>query len=155
MIYGLLPLIWAGQLPNMAKLVLVTIILSAVTSKAAHFYWPFSAVWNVHRQQQERSYTCPLPCFYSFFYWQPKDAGFHTFSGTFAAMLPTVLNNILNNIVLCGSVCWRKACAWHCPLLIIERLVGQPTDPLLLCYLRADKGGRCEEEINVNPSVFN
>lgn len=59
-------------------------------------------------------------------------------------------------MVLC-VVCTltREACARVCPLFIIARLAILPADPSLLCYLRADKGGRCEEEINVNPSVFN
>lgn len=57
--------------------------------------------------------------------------------------------------VLWGCVRWREACARLCPLFIIERLAVLPADPSLPCYLRADKGGRCGEEINVNPSVFN
>lgn len=34
-----------------------------------------------------------LSLFLLFFYWQPKHAGFHSFSGTFASVLPTALNN--------------------------------------------------------------
>lgn len=85
------------------------------------------------------------------FNWQLANVEFHSFSGTFASVLPTALNNG----ALCDCVHRRESCARVCPLFIIERLAVLPADPSLLCYLRADKGGRCEEEINVNPSVFN
>lgn len=143
--YRFLELIWAE---------LITFVFSIFTWKSYLCCWPLRAVWNIHRQQHERSCTCPS--FFSLFFlflfcWQLKHAGFHSFSGTFASVLPTALNNG----ALCACVRWREARAQVCPLFIIERLVGLPADPSLLCYLRADKGGRCEEEINVNPSVFN
>lgn len=145
--YVSLPHICAGLLPNTHKLISLTIIFSAVSWKSYS-----GSAWNRHRQQQEGSCTCPYPCFCFFvFYWQPKHTRFHSFSGTFASLLPTALNNG----ALCACVHWREACARVCPLFIIERLAALPADPSLLCYLREDKGGRCEEEINVNPSVFN
>lgn len=48
----------------------------------------------------ERLCTCPLACFV-LFYWQLAHAGFHTFSGTFAAVLASALNNSV--LVYVGS----------------------------------------------------
>lgn len=71
---------------------------------------------------------------------------FQSFSGTSAAQ---------NNGVPRARVRYRGTRARLWPLFTAERLAGLPAELPLPCYLRADKGGRCEEEINVNPSVFN
>lgn len=71
---------------------------------------------------------------------------FQSFSGTSAAQ---------NNGVPRARVHYRSSRARLWPLFTAERLAGLPAELPLPCYLRADKGGRCEEEINVNPSVFN
>lgn len=130
---------------------IIPLLLFSVLSleKAAHFV-DQSELCEMHTDNSRRR-AAPVFFFFCFFYWRPKHAGFHSFLGTFTTVLPTALNNS----VLCGCVRWGEACAQLWPLFIIERLVVLPGDPSLPCYLRADKGGRCGEEINVNPSVFN
>lgn len=104
-----------------------------------------------HTQQQEGICTCPLACFVLLRIGSPGHAGFHSFSGTFSTAPPTALNN--------SAWLWRlrEACARRAHYSSQKRLAGWPAQapPHPLCYPRADKGGRCEKEINVDPSDVN
>lgn len=136
MIYALLSQIHVCHLPKMDKLISVTIVFGVVTWKSCSCCWP--ELCGMYTDNSRRKAAPVLPGFF-FFNWQLQRAGFHSFSGTFATVPPTALNNS----VLCGCVRWRESCARLCPLFLIERLAGRTADPLLLCYLRADKGSRC------------
>lgn len=82
---------------------LLWLLLSSMLSleKAAHFV-DQSELCGMYTDNSRRGAApvlFPVLLFF-FYYWQLKQAGFHSFSGTFATVLPTALNNS----VLCGCV---------------------------------------------------
>lgn len=102
-------------------------------------FYCFRPVWKI-RREQKRSSICPL-VLGSFigFNWQLARARFQSFSGTSAAQNNGVLRAVyVSEARELGPGHYSPEKDWR---------------PLLR-YRRADKGGRCVEEMNVNPSVF-